>query len=89
MPSRSPVLPSHDSTRQARITNLKSGRERRIPGAIKRSASRDTGLSEDGVVVYPQRMGGGFGGREYYEVERDAVRLARAVKRPVKVQWIA
>ena len=33
-------------------------------------------------------MGGGFGGREYYEVERDAVRLARAVKRPVKVQWM-
>ena len=58
------------------------------PWAIKRSASRDTGLSEDGVVVYPQRMGGGFGGREYYEVERDAVRLARAVKRPVKVQWM-
>lgn len=55
--------------------------------AIKRSASRDTGLPEEDIVVHPQRMGGGFGGREYYEVERDAVRLARAVKRPVKVQW--
>ncbi len=32
-------------------------------------------------------MGGGFGGREHYDVERDAVRLARAVGRPVKVQW--
>lgn len=57
------------------------------PFAIKRSAASDTGLSESDVVVYPQRLGGGFGSREYYEVERDAVRLARAVKRPVKVQW--
>lgn len=56
--------------------------------AIKRSASRDTGLPEQTIIVYPQRMGGGFGGREYYEVERDAVRLARAVNRPVKVQWM-
>ena len=58
------------------------------PWAMKRSASRDTGLSEADIIVYPQRIGGGFGGREYYEVERDAVRLARAVKRPVKVQWL-
>ncbi|MDC0517012.1 molybdopterin-dependent oxidoreductase [Porticoccaceae bacterium] len=57
------------------------------PWFIKRSAAMDTGLSEDDVVVYPQRMGGSFGSREYYEVERDAVRLARAVKQPVKVQW--
>ncbi|MBT5518354.1 MAG: xanthine dehydrogenase family protein molybdopterin-binding subunit [Rhodobiaceae bacterium] len=57
------------------------------PWAIKRLAALDTGLSQDEVVVYPQRMGGSFGGREHYEVEMDAVRLARAVKRPVKVQW--
>ena len=37
--------------------------------------------------MHPQRMGGGFGGREHYEVERDAVRLARAMNQPVKVQW--
>lgn len=55
--------------------------------AMKRLAAMDTGLDEDEVVIYPQRMGGGFGGREHYEVEMDAVRLARAVKRPVKVQW--
>jgi len=39
------------------------------------------------VIVHTHRMGGGFGGREHYDVERDAVRLARAVERPVKVQW--
>ena len=55
--------------------------------AMKRLAAIDTGLSEDDIVVYPHRMGGGFGGREHYEAEMDAVRLARAVKRPVKVQW--
>jgi isoquinoline 1-oxidoreductase beta subunit len=57
------------------------------PFGIKRFAAMDTGLSEDDIVVYPKRMGGGFGGREHYEVEQDAVKLARAVKRPVKVQW--
>ncbi len=57
------------------------------PWAMKRWAAIDTGLSEDEVVIYPQRMGGGFGGREHYEAELDAVRLARAVKAPVKVQW--
>ena len=57
------------------------------PWAIKRLAALDTGLSEDNVVVYPMRMGGGFGGREHYDVELDAVRLAMAVQQPVKVQW--
>ena len=46
----------------------------------------DTSLSEEDIIVYPMRLGGGFGGREHYEVERDAVRLARTVQRPVKVQ---
>jgi len=57
------------------------------PWGMKRFAAMDTGLAEDEVVIYPQRLGGGFGGREHYEVERDAVRLARAVKQTVKVQW--
>jgi isoquinoline 1-oxidoreductase subunit beta len=57
------------------------------PWAIKRFAAMDTSLSEEDIIVYPMRLGGGFGGREHYEVERDAVRLARTVQRPVKVQW--
>ena len=57
------------------------------PFGMQRFVSMDTGLSEAEVVIYPQRLGGGFGGREHYEVERDAVKLARAVGRPVKVQW--
>ena len=57
------------------------------PFGMQRFASMDTGLSEAEVVIYPQRLGGGFGGREHYEVERDAVKLARAWGRPVKVQW--
>lgn len=57
------------------------------PWAMKRFAAMHTGLSEDDIVIYPQRMGGGFGGREHYEVEQDAVRLTAAMGRPVKVQW--
>jgi isoquinoline 1-oxidoreductase beta subunit len=54
---------------------------------IQRQAAQDLGISRDRVIVHAHRMGGGFGGREQYDVERDAVRLARAVGRPVKVQW--
>jgi isoquinoline 1-oxidoreductase beta subunit len=57
------------------------------PFGIHRFASMDTGLSEDEIVVHPMRLGGSFGSREHYDVEMDAVRLARAVNRPVKVQW--
>jgi hypothetical protein len=47
----------------------------------------DTGLWEDDVIVYPQRIGSGFSSREYYEVERDAVKRVRAVNQSVKVPW--
>ena len=55
--------------------------------AIQRHAARDLGIAKERVIVHARRMGGGFGGREHYDVERDAVRLARAAGRPVKVQW--
>jgi isoquinoline 1-oxidoreductase beta subunit len=54
---------------------------------VQRHAARDLGLATDRVVVHARRMGGGFGGREHYDVERDAARLARTVRRPGKVQW--
>lgn len=57
------------------------------PFVVQRHAAEDLGLVAARVVVHPCRMGGGFGGREHYDVERDAARLARAVGRPVKVQW--
>ena len=74
--------------------SLEDGRERveiwtgsQDPFAVQRHAARDLGVSKDRVIVHQHRMGGGFGGREHYDVERDAARLARAVSRPVKVQW--
>jgi CO/xanthine dehydrogenase Mo-binding subunit len=54
---------------------------------IQRHAAQDLGIAKDRVTVHAYRMGGGFGGREHYDVERDAVQLSRAVGRPVKAQW--
>jgi CO/xanthine dehydrogenase Mo-binding subunit len=54
---------------------------------IQRHAARELGIPKGRVTVHAHRMGGGFGGREHYDVERDAVRLARAAGRPVRVQW--
>ena len=45
------------------------------------------GLAEDNVVAHGQRVGGGFGGKTICTVELEAAVLARACKRPVKVQW--
>ena len=55
--------------------------------AVQRHAAQDLGVPTERVIVHACRMGGAFGGREHYDVERDAARLARAVGRPVKVQW--
>ena len=45
------------------------------------------GLAEDNVVARGHRVGGGFGGKTICTVELEAAVLARACKRPVKVQW--
>lgn len=44
-------------------------------------------LGEDQVVVYSQRVGGGFGARTLCTVELEAALLAKQAQRPVKVQW--
>jgi isoquinoline 1-oxidoreductase beta subunit len=53
----------------------------------RNKAAAELGWSTDRVIVHLMRAGGAFGGRALYDVVRDAVLLARAVNRPVKVQW--
>jgi isoquinoline 1-oxidoreductase subunit beta len=45
------------------------------------------GLKLENVVVHGMRVGGAFGGKTICTVELEAALLARATKRPVKVQW--
>lgn len=45
-------------------------------------------LDTERVRVQPMRVGGGFGGKTLCTVELEAALLARAVRRPVKVQWL-
>jgi CO/xanthine dehydrogenase Mo-binding subunit len=45
------------------------------------------GLSGENVSVQSCRIGGAFGGKTICTVEAEAAALARAVGRPVKVQW--
>lgn len=49
--------------------------------------ARRLGLDEDAITVHGHRLGGGFGGKTICTVELEAAVLARAVGRPVKVQW--
>ena len=54
---------------------------------VRSHIAKHFGLSEEEVVVYSQRVGGGFGGRTLCTVELEAALLAKEVGRPVKVQW--
>lgn len=53
----------------------------------QKKAAAELGWSADRVVLHTMRVGGAFGGRAIYDVVRDALLLARAVARPVKVEW--
>lgn len=44
-------------------------------------------LDESQVVVQGMRVGGGFGGKVFSGIERDAARLSQIAGRPVKLQW--
>jgi isoquinoline 1-oxidoreductase subunit beta len=57
------------------------------PFYVRDVLARDHGLSTSAVIVHPMRMGGAFGGRTIATVEREAAWAARAVGRPVKLQW--
>ncbi|MGQ3095719.1 MAG: xanthine dehydrogenase family protein molybdopterin-binding subunit, partial [Roseateles sp.] len=49
--------------------------------------ARRLGLDDDDITVHSHRIGGAFGGKTICTVELEAAVLARAVGRPVKVQW--
>lgn len=57
------------------------------PWYVRGAVARATGLAEKDVVVQNHRMGGGFGGRIHCQASVEAAWLAKAVDRPVKVQW--
>lgn len=50
--------------------------------------ARDHGLPLDRITVHNHRLGGGFGGRTVALIEREAACVARAMKAPVKLQWM-
>lgn len=50
-------------------------------------AMKETGLPADKVSIHTTQIGGGFGGRIELKVVREAVRISKAVGRPVKHIW--
>lgn len=50
-------------------------------------AARLTGLRKEQIVVHVANMGGSFGRKYTSDYVRDAIALAKAVDRPVKVIW--
>jgi isoquinoline 1-oxidoreductase subunit beta len=54
---------------------------------VRTFLAKHFGLREEEVVVYSQRIGGGFGGKAIINIELEAAILAKAAQRPVKVHW--
>lgn len=42
---------------------------------------------EEDILIHQMRMGGGFGGKVFSEIETEAARLSQRFGHPVKVQW--
>ena len=57
------------------------------PFYVRDVLQRDLGLPADKIEVQAMRIGGGFGGKTYASVEREAALLAVLIKKPIKVQW--
>ncbi len=57
------------------------------PSRVRSEVARAFGIEERRVRVIVPDTGGGFGGKHTGEVALEAARLARAAKRPVKVNW--
>ena len=48
---------------------------------------KETGLPADKVSIHTTQLGGGFGGREQVKVVTEAVRISKAVGKPIKHIW--
>jgi CO/xanthine dehydrogenase Mo-binding subunit len=57
------------------------------PFGLRDEVSKLLGLPADRIHIHPQMMGGLYGRGNMADAAIDAVRLSRAVKRPVLVQW--
>ena len=57
------------------------------PFYVRDVLQRDLGLPAEKIEVQAMHVGGGFGGKTYASVEREAAVLAMLMKQPVKVQW--
>lgn len=58
------------------------------PGGASRMISKLTGLDGDSIEVQMPRSGGGFGRRLENDFVAEAVLIAQAVKRPIKLVWL-
>lgn len=54
---------------------------------VQMTAAKITGLPQEKIIVHTTFLGGGFGRRFEQDFVADAVRLSKAVGRPVKVVW--
>lgn len=57
------------------------------PYFVQQRVAKILSRPREHVVVYPHRVGGGFGGRVLCQASEEAARLSAAVGQPVRVQW--
>jgi len=55
--------------------------------AVLQVAMKETGLPAEKIVIHTTHLGGGFGGKAEVKVVEEAVRISKAVGKPVKHIW--
>ena len=54
---------------------------------VRARIAKLTERTEEDIIVHPQRLGGGFGGRVYCPAAEEAALISHKIGRPVRVQW--
>src|SRR5262245_15638810 len=57
------------------------------PGSSRAAVAKAVGLTPEQVTIHQCYMGGGFGRRSLGDYSSEAARIAKEVKRPVKLVW--
>ena len=68
-------------------TGSMSGSERRRPIGRTEDAAKAAGLKPEQVYIHNAFVGGGFGRRDANDEVEQAIAIAKAVQRPVKLIW--
>jgi len=87
MVSHSPIEPMNCLAKWHDVDHLEIWASTQVPGDIRTKFAKEYNIPEDNLTINVMYNGGAFGRRLYPDHVHEAVQLARATGKPVKVIW--